>query len=670
MADTTIVWGPAGSIEPDRIKINRPEQTSDVSRQYEQAELSKRYERLSPVLGQSLRSRLLAFRDAIDAFSYPSGESPLFDGRLVVKGEGADGKLSVTLPNEGEAVSYYKYYSSGFSKSTGTDLSAGEYEMTMTLGDDSDTLTVNVEDGWTNGDMVNAFADAVNGSKLGVRAHVINQSFAGQDVPGQLATGLSVALSVNAARPDQDLSLANSKGHFLTELDFRRANDPVGPAQLREYQFSNGTEGRTSTFRTSTFDPRAETTMNPGRYEISWSMGDESGTFGIAVSEGDTWSEVLDGLVSSVNGAQDRFRAEKVSTSRPADITDRNLTTDAEYVSFTALDPKVGERLSIGSNGHLGAGDFSVSQDVDSNYIATISEAQHEALNTGTKVRLSSTGTLPGGLNADTDYYAIRLDPDQYGYRVAFAASEADAKAGNAIAMTSDGSGTLSIAAQEPGTSVFGISTAWPGTDTRTSVNGRDYTVESEGLLSLDNGRVLADVEGAFPGTLPASVVEPMERMEETLGTAVSEYNNLRSFVVANQDLFRGGLAEMWRGPLAERMETLSPAGFSEIGERKLLQVAFDDFFKNVVANPETMRETVAGENGLLPDWRKAIDQVLDNEENWLIPETSVTDNFYPPPEPLTETALETKSRLVDLLDDMGTTPQSPYGNSLFNLKG
>lgn len=670
MADTTIVWGPAGPIEPDRIRIDRPEQTADVSQKYEQAELAKRYDRLSPVLGQSLRNRLLAFRDAIDAFSYPSGDSPLFDGRLAVKGREADGKLSLTLPDEGEAVSYYKKYSSGFDRNAATDLASGEYEVTMTLGGKSDSLTVDVGDDWTNGDVVQAFADAVNGSELGVRAHVVNQSYAGQHVPGQLATGLSVALSVNASRPDQDVSLSNVKGHLLSEFDFRQADDPVGPAEVQEFQFRDGNPGRVSSFRTSTFDPRADTTINPGRYEMTWSMGEDSGTFGIAVSEGDTWSEVLDGLVSSVNGVQDRFRAEKVQTQVPAGIEGRDLTTEAEYVRFTPVDPKVGERLSLGSNGHQLSGDFSVTQDATSNYIATIGEDQYDALNTGTKVRVSTTDALPGGLSAGTDYYAIRLDPDQYGYRIAFAASEADAEAGNAITLTDAGSGTLSVTAQGPGVSTFGIKTAWPGTDTRVSVDGRDYTVEPEGVLSLDNGRVLADVEGSFPGALPASVVEPMQRMEETLGEAVAEYNNLRSFVVANQDLFRGGLAEMWRGPLAERMGTLSQAGFSEIGERRLLQVAFDDFFKEVVAKPETMRNTVAGTDGLLPDWRKAIDDVLDNEDDWLIPETSITDTLYPPPEPLTETALETKSRLVDLLDDMGTSPQSPYGNSLVNLKG
>lgn len=57
---------------------------------------------------------------------------------------------------------------------------------------------------------------------------------------------------------------------------------------------------------------------------------------------------------------------------------------------------------------------------------------------TGLKGQFSSTGTLPGGLSAATDYWIIRLDSDNF----SVAASLADAEAGTAVLINSTGSGT------------------------------------------------------------------------------------------------------------------------------------------------------------------------------------------------------------------------------------
>lgn len=60
---------------------------------------------------------------------------------------------------------------------------------------------------------------------------------------------------------------------------------------------------------------------------------------------------------------------------------------------------------------------------------------------TGTKVRVSGTGTLPGGLAADTDYYVIAVPGG-----IQLAASLADARSGGpAINITDPGTGTLTI---------------------------------------------------------------------------------------------------------------------------------------------------------------------------------------------------------------------------------
>lgn len=62
-------------------------------------------------------------------------------------------------------------------------------------------------------------------------------------------------------------------------------------------------------------------------------------------------------------------------------------------------------------------------------------------INTGDKVQVSSTGALPGGLAAATDYYWIRSNSSEG----ELASSLANALAGTAIAITSVGSGTQTV---------------------------------------------------------------------------------------------------------------------------------------------------------------------------------------------------------------------------------
>jgi hypothetical protein len=60
---------------------------------------------------------------------------------------------------------------------------------------------------------------------------------------------------------------------------------------------------------------------------------------------------------------------------------------------------------------------------------------------TGTRVRLTTTTTLPGGLSLATDYYVIRISDT----RCSFATSYANAIAGTAINITDAGTGTHTI---------------------------------------------------------------------------------------------------------------------------------------------------------------------------------------------------------------------------------
>jgi len=75
----------------------------------------------------------------------------------------------------------------------------------------------------------------------------------------------------------------------------------------------------------------------------------------------------------------------------------------------------------------------------------TISSSLGGCLKTGSKVRVSSTGTLPGGLAAATDYYVIKVSSTS----IKLATSEANAIAGTAINLTSVGSGTHTVYTQD-----------------------------------------------------------------------------------------------------------------------------------------------------------------------------------------------------------------------------
>ncbi len=101
------------------------------------------------------------------------------------------------------------------------------------------------------------------------------------------------------------------------------------------------------------------------------------------------------------------------------------------------------ERTATGLNVHLwpapGASNTAAfTADAGTDQLAVASTS---ALTTGTRVRASSTGTLPGGLAANTTYWAINVDATH----IKLATSLANAKAGTAINLTSAGSGTHSL---------------------------------------------------------------------------------------------------------------------------------------------------------------------------------------------------------------------------------
>ncbi len=98
-------------------------------------------------------------------------------------------------------------------------------------------------------------------------------------------------------------------------------------------------------------------------------------------------------------------------------------------------------------------------------------------IKTGTKIIFSSTGTVPAGLTGGTTYYAIKISATQ----IKVATTLANAQAGTAIDLTSQGTGTHTVAAQ----------IRWSGggdpPDISTGKYRRDqfgFTIQSEMLIT------------------------------------------------------------------------------------------------------------------------------------------------------------------------------------------
>lgn len=102
---------------------------------------------------------------------------------------------------------------------------------------------------------------------------------------------------------------------------------------------------------------------------------------------------------------------------------------------------------------------------VGGNYVTPnviLAPNKHSLWHVGTKIRLTTTGTLPGPLAVDTDYWVYGND-SLSGPRCYICSSEANALAGTAINLTDVGVGTQTIVPQDTGVTRFlGIGNIFP----------------------------------------------------------------------------------------------------------------------------------------------------------------------------------------------------------------
>lgn len=129
-------------------------------------------------------------------------------------------------------------------------------------------------------------------------------------------------------------------------------------------------------------------------------------------------------------------------------VTASDAGADGTLVD-TAVAPGVVGAPSVHNKNDSGAGSASVVVSITGTVTKvspsadTVTVTAHGFL-TGTKVQLTTTGTLPAGLATSTNYYLIAVDANT----LAFATSQANALAGTKINITDYGIGTATITGQ------------------------------------------------------------------------------------------------------------------------------------------------------------------------------------------------------------------------------
>ena len=344
-----------------------------VTAQYQQANAGARRLRLGGALAAGLDSALRRLNDTASSFAWPTEGIPFAtQSRLAVQPGASKADLGVTLPDASNVLQEDKFLSRGFTASAPTTLDPGTYTMNLGFGGKTDKLSVTVAAGESNADVLQAVADAVNGSTLQVDAAVRSQTSSGNfssDIsgPGVIPVGSFLALSVNRTRAaivgmDQAPTLSDTSGHLAAALKLSATTTPLAPAETGTHQLTSLSVARPTTLRTGGYDTEAATTIVPGTYTVAYAVGPASGSVlsgsvDIVVSAGDTWGDVLAHMKSAFGSASPSMVSQLVPAKRVWDSTtdERHEVVDATGLEIRLNDPKPGWRLTLSGGDNAGA---------------------------------------------------------------------------------------------------------------------------------------------------------------------------------------------------------------------------------------------------------------------------------------------------------------------------
>ncbi|KAF0234452.1 MAG: hypothetical protein FD177_833 [Desulfovibrionaceae bacterium] len=642
---------------------------------------------------RGLDRKLTEFENALSSFAWPTSPPPWGESRLVTGAQDARGKVSGTVRPTDQSSPEVKIVSGGFNSLARTDIAAGTYTFDLTLGGDTETLSVDVAAGDTWGDVLSGVKDAVNAAPIAARADVVYQNAAFQLNPDMAGTGSVLTLSVNPNRASQNLQVADVSGSLLSSLRLAATHNPIGPASEREYTVTGLQKALPTYFSSTPVDPRAATTLAQGRHDLAYTVGsggnaDQPGTFiskaydptqattiaagtytfsstydgetrshSVTIGSGWTWGDVLRTVGAEVNAqpawavtASPTLSAPSTTYSQPGvsasvdywpiPTAQQGVTTDGQSLSvrgdkadvFALSDTSGGLLSALGLTKRLDGTTVSFNVGAGDTWRDVYNSAA-TALN-GSQTHFSAqveTTRIPSTVTPGKDLWheGATLSIIQSGQRIGERVNLTDGRTG-ALA-------TMGI-----------IGNQRPGQDGKILVNGREQVSENN-TFSQDQGRVLITLEDTFGEALPLSVTSGMDEVQKSWSAITDAWNGLARYLRNNADLLDHSFGAKLEAPLAAQAGNLRWLGVSSMGKSGQLWTNLDTFWSSLSADAQRSRATLWDKpSGLVPAWQQAVADIRGNSlDGWLKPE-SAFDSLRP--NLTSEFQLEQKHRLVKLL--------------------
>ncbi len=273
--------------------------------------------------------------------------------------------LSASLNLPGQSSFEERLATSQRNAVAASGLAAGTYGLTLSLGGDTEKLSVGVGSGWTTGQVFDAVAEAVNNASLAVGALVRTNT------SGFLNGLEALALSADASLAGQAVGLQQTPGAAYglatwlglssanVQTPARAAGDFRDMAALGVTNVTALSAAKPTRYASQGFDPEAPTTLAPGAYTLDYLVGPstvggsdgstgESGSVSITVSSGDTWRDVLSRMASVLGSASPAMVARLVPAKRVWDLpTGEHGLTDATGLEVLANTVKSDWRLRL-----------------------------------------------------------------------------------------------------------------------------------------------------------------------------------------------------------------------------------------------------------------------------------------------------------------------------------
>ncbi len=644
---------------------------------------------ISDAVGAGLERRLTDFDHALAAFQWPAGHTPWFQARLVTGPEAARGYASGVALQDAQATPELKAFSSGFQAWQATSLAPGKYSFNLSLGGKTESLSLDVGENDTWGSVLAGVAAQVNRAGLPVRADVAWQNAAFQLGPDVSGAGSVLTFSINPARKDQDLALADTSGGLLSRLGVRASQNAMGPASEGNYIFQGlqgaaptvfgsnpvdpgaatalavgrhdlafavGDAAQPSSYISKAYDPTQATTLAAGTYSFTSTYGGEARSHSVKVLAGWTWNDVLQAVRAEITGSPAvlNLAAPAVAGSSGFSQTGVSASVDPWTIPSATSSTSTSSGSSLTVTGAAGQ-DFSLTDGTG----GLLSNLGLTTKLTGTPVSFNvyagdtwrdayqrmavALGGAQDSFTADIretsipsavtpglalTHLGITLELTQHNQRI-----------GERVNLSDGRTGALSAT---------GLRAQSPGADGLAIINGALHRSENN-LFSQDQGRVILGLERENANPLPLAVTSAVDGVEKGWSRVTEAWNSLAKYLSANADALEPAVGARLEAPLKAQAANLRWLGVSNAGRKGQLWTNANTFWRSLAANKDKAEATLwQAPDGLIPAWRRAVEEVRGaGVASWLKPATGFEAHR---PNLTSEFQLEQKHRLVKLL--------------------